>query len=280
MSFLNVFMVVSRETLEIISFLFLICNALISIKNHKRYVFYGVIFGIVQALLIFFFMNTMLVKFFESYDIIITFISGLTMLYTAFWICNQLRYINRSLLPYQTLGENTEEKYYKYYIIVFTGMAIMREVMEILIFTSGVMSIYNLDRYVVFLYGIIAMLVNIVIGIMGYVLLIRKIIKLIFKISYYWMVCFAAHLIATGFVKLNSVGAINILNFQIWDLSHVIANNSFLGNILHMLLGYNAMPSALEVVVYISVLIITYINTTTCIDKSNCNVKSCLKFKK
>jgi high-affinity iron transporter len=66
-----------------------------------------------------------------------------------------------------------------------------------------------------------------------------------------WMVVLlASGLAATAAGYLNQAGLAPALGMQIWDTSGVIAQDSWLGMLLHILIGYNDRPMGIQLVFY------------------------------
>lgn len=64
------------------------------------------------------------------------------------------------------------------------------------------------------------------------------------------VIVFAAGLLAQSVRSLHEAGVLNVLESTAWDWSAVVSNSSTLGSIGRGLFGYQATPSAGEVIVY------------------------------
>lgn len=70
------------------------------------------------------------------------------------------------------------------------------------------------------------------------------------------LVLFAAGLLAHGVHELNEAGWVPPVIPHVWDVNHILDENSNLGILLKSLFGYNGNPSLTEVIAYGSYLAI------------------------
>lgn len=74
-----------------------------------------------------------------------------------------------------------------------------------------------------------------------------------------WLILLlAAGLAANAAAFLNQAGLIPALVPKVWDTSHIISQESWLGTLLHILVGYNDRPMGIQLVFYITTLTIIY----------------------
>jgi high-affinity iron transporter len=85
--------------------------------------------------------------------------------------------------------------------------------------------------------------------------LIRLNLARFFQVTSLILVLFAAGLVAHGVHEFNEVGLIPAIIEQVWDINHILDENSSLGQLLKSLLGYNGNPSLSEVLAYLVYLI-------------------------
>ena len=70
------------------------------------------------------------------------------------------------------------------------------------------------------------------------------------------LIFLAAGMAAQSAGFLSSAGVIPELKGRLWDTSWIIDDRSFMGQLLHMLVGYSARPSAMQVIWYSTTLIV------------------------
>ena len=56
------------------------------------------------------------------------------------------------------------------------------------------------------------------------------------------------------FAVLQAAGIVTALRDKIWDTSWLLSDSSIVGRMLHVLVGYTAKPTALQLVAYLATL--------------------------
>ena len=72
-----------------------------------------------------------------------------------------------------------------------------------------------------------------------------------FQVTSVILLLFAAGLLAHGVHELQEAGVVPIIIEHVWDVNHILDENSTLGELLKTLVGYNGNPSLLEVIAYL-----------------------------
>jgi high-affinity iron transporter len=67
---------------------------------------------------------------------------------------------------------------------------------------------------------------------------------------------FAAGLLAHGIHEFHEAGLIPPIIDHVWDINHIIPEQSTFGRFLTALFGYNGNPSLLEVIAYVSFVVL------------------------
>jgi high-affinity iron transporter len=81
---------------------------------------------------------------------------------------------------------------------------------------------------------------------------IRLNLRRYFQVTGFLLLLFAAGLVSRAIGELVLVGWIPALSTHVWDLGRVISTESLLGQMLSTLFGYNASPSLVQVLAYLS----------------------------
>jgi high-affinity iron transporter len=81
-------------------------------------------------------------------------------------------------------------------------------------------------------------------------------IRTFFRATTVLLVIFAAGMVAYGIHELEEAQVLPVFIEHLWDINYVLNENSPLGLILKGLVGYNANPSLLEVVGYLTYLVL------------------------
>jgi high-affinity iron transporter len=88
-------------------------------------------------------------------------------------------------------------------------------------------------------------------------------IQRFFQITSVLLILFAAGLFAHAIHEFNEAGLIPTLINPLWDINHILDENSVLGGILKALFGYNGNPSLTEVLAYLGYFVAVYLGYRT-----------------
>jgi high-affinity iron transporter len=134
-------------------------------------------------------------------------------------------------------------------LLVITLAAVMREGSEAVLFlwaiaTSGEQS---LNMVLGGLGGVVA---GIMVGLLLYLGLLRIPVRHFFSITSWLILLLASGLAAQAAGFLNQIGLLPSMGNGIWNTSGILSQSSIAGQLLHILVGYIARPSGIEVVFY------------------------------
>ena len=134
-------------------------------------------------------------------------------------------------------------------LLVITMVAVMREGSEAVLFlwaiaTSGEQSVNML------LGGLGGVIGGMLVGILLYFGLLRIPARHFFSITSWLILLLASGLAAQAAGFLNQIGLLPTLGNGVWNTSNILSQSSLAGQLLHILVGYIARPSGIEVVFY------------------------------
>jgi len=134
-------------------------------------------------------------------------------------------------------------------LLVITLVAVMREGSEAVLFlwaiaTSGE---HSLNMVLGGFGGVIA---GILVGLLLYLGLLRIPVRHFFSITSWLILFLASGLAAQAAGFLNQIGLLPALGNGVWNTSNILNQTSLVGQLLHILVGYIARPSGIEVVFY------------------------------
>lgn len=142
----------------------------------------------------------------------------------------------------------------KIMIILLIGTTIFREGSEIVLILYSISAIDG-SQSAVYIQGFaLGAILGTSVGLGLYYGLFKFATKYIFTISSLVMTFIAAGLAAEAAKILVSVGAIDFLTYRLWDTSFVVSDDTILGKILKIMIGYTSKPTAIELIFYTSVL--------------------------
>jgi high-affinity iron transporter len=81
---------------------------------------------------------------------------------------------------------------------------------------------------------------------------VRLNLRQFFRVTGILLMLFAAGLVAHAVHELNEIGLIQNLIAPLWDINHILDEDSFLGQLSKALFGYNANPSLSEALAYLA----------------------------
>lgn len=246
------FMLALREGMEgalIIGVLLGSLNAL-DYRQGRRSVWLGVVSAVLGSLAAGLILNLIGARFTGRAEEIF---EGITMLLAAgvltwviFWMKRQAREMNKRMREdvQQAISSGGG---FALFSVAF--LSIIREGVELALFLTAVA--VDQERSSVWIGAGLGLAAAVVLGI----LLFRSLIKLdltrFFQVTSLMLILFAAGLAAHGVHELIEAGLISALIDPIWDINHILDENSVVGQLLKTLFGYNGNPSLTEFLAYL-----------------------------
>lgn len=263
------FLITSRETLEASLVVGIVLAYLdrTNRHNYKRVVYLGVIFGIIISI-------TTAVLFGILYDGFdgknVEIFEGITMLIGAFllttmilWMFKQ-REISSDIKERVELHIKKSHTFFSYFgIFSLIGIAILREGVETVIFLNAL----NYANGLSFLGGLLGVVIAVIIGYLFFIGFKKVNLRKLFDVSSIMLILFAGGLITQGIHELEEGGVVNGIISPIWDINPPAKNGNFpalhekgsIGSFLKGLFGYNGNPSLLEVIAYLTYIVLVLV---------------------
>ena len=179
---------------------------------------------------------------------------GITMLLAAgiltwmiFWMARNGRHLSANI---ESEVQEATAQQGKRALFLVAFLAVVREGIELALFLTAT-SLAS---------GGLTTLIGAALGLAGSAvlawLLFSSLVKLnlrrFFLITNILLIIFAAGLVAHGVHELNEVMIIPPIIEHVWDMNWLLNENSFTGEIMKVLFGYNGNPSLTEVLAYIA----------------------------
>jgi high-affinity iron transporter len=135
-------------------------------------------------------------------------------------------------------------------LLVITLAAVMREGSEAVLFLWAIAASgeHSPDMILGGLGGVIA---GILTGLLLYLGLLRIPARHFFSVTSWLLLFLAAGLAAQAAGFLNQAGLLPDLGNGLWNTSNILSQTSMLGQLLHILVGYIARPTGIEIVFYV-----------------------------
>lgn len=139
-------------------------------------------------------------------------------------------------------------------LLVITLVAVMREGSEAVLFLWAIAAggAQNASMVMGGMGGVVA---GVLVGLLLYHGLLRIPARHFFSITSWLILLLAAGLAAQAAGFLNQAGLLPALGNTVWNTSHILSQTSLTGQFLHILVGYVARPSGIQLVFYAGTLL-------------------------
>lgn len=143
-------------------------------------------------------------------------------------------------------------------LLVVTFTAVLREGSEVVLFLWAIAASggHPLGMVIGGLSGLVA---GGIVGALLYRSLLFIPIRYFFQVTSALILLLSAGLAAQAAAFLNQAGLLPALGNRLWDSSRILRQSSTVGQLLHILVGYVAQPSGIEIVFYLATLITTFL---------------------
>ncbi len=168
------------------------------------------------------------------------------------WMMNQ-RHVAKELKEKISYEIQNKDRLGLFFLVF---ISVLREGVETVIFLGAASFITGGNRL---LGGLLGIIIAIILGFLIFVLSVKINIKKFFNISSALLLLFAAGLTAHGVHELQEAHVVPIIIEHVYDINHILNENSFIGSLLKGLFGYNGNPSLLEIVSYLLYILIILI---------------------
>ncbi len=133
-------------------------------------------------------------------------------------------------------------------LLVVVALAVLREGSEVVLFLYGMVAGGAGGMYSGLAIGIVGGTLT---GFALYFGLVRIPVRHFFTATNWMLVLLAAGLASNAARYLSQADLLPNWGMQMWDSSWLLADNSFLGRILHILVGYDSRPSGMMLTFYL-----------------------------
>lgn len=143
-------------------------------------------------------------------------------------------------------------------LAVVVGLAVLREGSEVVLFLYGIMA-SGTSGLSTFTGGLLGIACGVAFSALTYFGLLAIPARHIFSVTSWLIALLAAGLAAQSIQFLNNAGYFAVLGNIAWDSSWLLAEDSILGRLLHILIGYTDRPTELQLIVYIATLFVMFL---------------------
>jgi high-affinity iron transporter len=246
-------LIVFREVLEAALILSIVAAATRAVAGRNRWLALGVAGGLIGAVIVAFFAQQIADAMEgvgqELFNASVLFIAVAMLGWHNIWMQRHGRELAAGMTAVAAAVTSGTRPLYA--VAIAVGLAVLREGSEVVLFLYGIASggTNSADLLAGSLAGLA---VGIAAGWALYAGLLRLSTKYLFSATS-WMILFLAAGMAAGGAKyLNQAGWLPSFGNTLWDTSWLLSEEGVFGQILHVLVGYVARPSGIQLIFYVS----------------------------
>lgn len=248
--------IVFREVLEAALIIGIIAAATRTVPNSKRWLAAGVLVGLIGAGIVAAFTDVIgsLASGIgqEIFNAIVLGIAVLMLAWHNIWMASHGAALAASA---KSVGKAISDgKRECSILLVIVGLAVLREGAETVLFLYGIAASGESGQSSMLLGGMLGMLSGIALGYTIYAGLLRVPMRWFFTATGVLVLLLAAGMASQAAHFLIQADLLPSLAAPVWDTSKVLPENGLPGMLLHSLIGYDAQPSGMQVVFYLSVM--------------------------
>ena len=143
-------------------------------------------------------------------------------------------------------------------LAVVVGVAVLREGSEVVLFLYGVIAGGD-TGWSVALGGFLGLALGSVVGVLTYLGLVRIPPRTLFATTTVLIALLAAIPAAQAVAFLEKANWLTAMDNVVWDSGWLLSDASLPGKALHTLIGYTDQPTAMQLTVYLAVLLVTFV---------------------
>ncbi len=248
--------IVFREMLEMSMVVGLLLAATDGVRGSRRWIFSGVFAGLFGAIVLGIFMEEMEAAFDGTgefiFNAIVLTIASVLLAWTVIWMSRQGRVMAQQMRESGrrfSAGEISGTA-----LLLITFSAVIREGSEAAFFLFSAWQLGERDSASMLAGGLLGLLLGVLFGYLMYRGLLRISIRHVFQVLAWLLTLLAAGMASQACWNLVVIEWLPPIVDPLWDTSALLAQDGALGELLHVLMGYDERPSALQVLVFVGVL--------------------------
>jgi high-affinity iron transporter len=187
-------------------------------------------------------------------------VAAVALTYMTFWMQRHARTMSSDLEHRSEVALNGKARFG---LGVLAFQAVGREGLETMIFTLAIIFASTkqagtpVHGNLLLLGAVLGLLVALALAFAIYRLGARINLRIFFLVLGILLMIFAAGLLADAVENLQQLGWLPFGQQVLWNTSHVISENSSIGDALHTLLGYADQPTVLQAIVWVGYLAVS-----------------------
>lgn len=243
--------IVFREVLEMAMVLGMLFAATKGVAGCRKWITSGAVAGVAGAMVVAFFMEA-LENSVEGagefiFNAVVLSIASLLLAWTVIWMSRHGR--EMSMHMKQVGSSVAEGSTPMISLLLVSFAAVMREGSEAVFFLFGALQSGD-DASMMLTGGLLGLVAGIVLGVLLYQGLVRIPMKYVFSVTGALLILLASGMASQAAFNLVLVDLLPPLVDTLWDSSFILTQDSFLGSVLHVMIGYDEQPSGMQILVF------------------------------
>jgi len=244
--------IVFREMLEMTLIVGVLLAATRGIAVSRRWIGLGICAGLIGAGLFALFMEQVESSFNGDgeflFNAVILVLASLLIAWTVFWMSGHARQMTKHMKEIGTSVKDGELPFTALAIVSFA--AVMREGGEAVFFLFGAAQSVSESGWAMLSGGILGAVVALSVGVLLYLGLVRIPVKHLFSVAGWILMLVAAGMLSQAAWNLVAIDWLPPLIDHLWNTSAWLSQESVAGEFLHVLIGYDEAPSAIQMLVF------------------------------
>jgi high-affinity iron transporter len=146
-----------------------------------------------------------------------------------------------------------------YALALVVAIAVLREGSETVLFLYGIVVAARGGSIGILPGGLLGVAGGAAVGALIYFGLLAIPLRRLFTVTNWLILLLAAGMASQGAAFLMQANLLPALGNEVWNTSSILSENSPLGFLLHVLIGYSAQPAGIQVVFYLGTILIILI---------------------
>ena len=249
---LSTAIIVFREILEISLIIGVLLAATRGLSSRGRLVLGGLLVGILGSGIVAFFANAISNAAEgmgqELFNAIVLLTAAVLIGWTVIWMRRYGRTLKKHFEEVGGAVISGEKPLYTLSVVI--ALSVLREGSEIVLFTYGVMA-SGANVFAIAMGAIAGLVSGTAVGVALYYGLLRISPRALFSVTGWMLILLASGMVSQALGLLQMGDFIPVLLPTVWDSSRILSEQSFLGGVLHVLIGYSARPSIIQIIGYV-----------------------------
>ena len=182
----------------------------------------------------------------EIFEGVTMFLASAVLTWMIFWMARQGRQVQNEL---QADVKTALARGGRWGLFAIAFFAVVREGIETALFLTAAAMTSSAQQ--VLIGGLAGLAAAAILGWVLFATAVRLNLRRFFQVTSILLILFAAGLMAHGIHEFNEAGLIPGIIEHVWDMNHILDENSAVGITLKALFGYNGNPSLTEILGYI-----------------------------